>query len=335
MEYLATFIVLLVSVLAMAINGLKIDESFPASRSVIIKEGENLSIWCKSDAYWEWCKITHVGSAKSCEHVWNYDKYNVKEGNCNDFGDRFTYIGDRGSSVYKCGILITDMTPKDEGEWNCDIWGYSGGSNKSYKKSSVSHVSKSFEVHIAVTTTSSTTSTTTTSTTTPTSTTSTTTTISTTATSFTTTITTPSTTRTMSSTPMTTVPATTTITTLVYANSTVSTMNTTEYEYEYEDAGYYDDDSSMEATPSDQSNEGNGTPGTGVAIVAIILLVIFALAFVFFAKRHNKFCFRKNELKLYKEDDGGDVELAKPLTNDRHHGVAGEDDKPESDQKPN
>ena len=157
--------IVIVAVLASAINAFKIVDFYPKSNSEPVKEGDDMSIWCKTDDYWEWCKITHVKSAKSCEHVWNYDEYNVKEKNCNDFGGRFTYIGDRGSSVYKCGIHIKDMKPDDEGEWKCDIWGYYNGYNTD--KSSVGHVTKSFDVHIEVgTTTTTTTSTTTTTTTT-------------------------------------------------------------------------------------------------------------------------------------------------------------------------
>ena len=79
----------LVFCLGQAINAFEIIDYYPKPKSVnvtIIKEGEDLAIWCKTDEYWEWCKITHIESARSCEHVWNKVKYNVKEKNCNDFG---------------------------------------------------------------------------------------------------------------------------------------------------------------------------------------------------------------------------------------------------------
>ena len=44
-----------------------------------------MEFWCKSDNYWEWCKIIHVATDQgwwplqdTCEHVWNKDLYNVK-----------------------------------------------------------------------------------------------------------------------------------------------------------------------------------------------------------------------------------------------------------------
>ena len=33
-----------------------------SAQSVNVKEGEDVELWCKSDDYWEWCKITHVAS---------------------------------------------------------------------------------------------------------------------------------------------------------------------------------------------------------------------------------------------------------------------------------
>ena len=326
-----TMSIVIVFVLASAINALEIVDSEPKSKSVTVKEGESFSIWCKSNDYWEWCKITHVGSAKSCEYVWNKTPYNVKERNCNDFEGRFAYIGDRAASVYKCGILVKDMSPEDEGEWKCDIWGYYDGSNR--YRSSVSKVSKSFEVDIEVkTTTTTTTSTTTTSTTTTT-----------TAATTTTTTTTTTLTSTTTTTVTTTISATTTTTTMV-STITTSAMNTTAESFivtstlkeSTEDIYFYDYDvdNSVTTNPNDKSDEANSSAGTPVAIVMVILLVLIALGFVFGAKRHNKWCFQQNHLQLYKTESRVDVELAKSLT-DQTNGVAGENEKPESDQKLN
>ena len=326
-----TMSIVIVFVLASAINALEIVDSEPKSKSVTVKEGESFSIWCKSNDYWEWCKITHVGSAKSCEYVWNKTPYNVKERNCNDFEGRFAYIGDRAASVYKCGILVKDMSPEDEGEWKCDIWGYYDGSNR--YRSSVSKVSKSFEVDIEVkTTTTTTTSTTTTSTTTTT-----------TAATTTTTTTTTTLTSTTTTTVTTTISATTTTTTMV-STITTSAMNTTAESFivtstlkeSTEDIYFYDYDvdNSVTTNPNGKSDEANSSAGTPVAIVMVILLVLIALGFVFGAKRHNKWCFQQNHLQLYKTESRVDVELAKSLA-DQTNGVAGENEKPESDQKLN
>jgi len=335
MTYL-TMSIVIVFVLASAINALEIIDSEPKSKSVTVKEGDSLSIWCKSDDYWEWCKITHVGSAKSCEHVWNKTPYNVKEGNCNDFEGRFAYIGDRAASAYKCGILVKDMSPEDEGKWKCEIWGYYDGSNR--YRSSVSKVSKSFEVDIEVKTTTTTTTSTTTTTTTSTTT-------ATTTTTTTTTTTLTSTTTTTTTTVTTTISASTTTTTVANTISTTSAMNTTTESFivtstpkESTEDIYihdYDVDNSVTTNPNDKRNEANSSSAgtTSVVVVMVILLVLFALGFVFGAKRHNKWCFQQNHLQLYKTESRVDVELAKSLTG--NHGVAGENEKPESDQKLN
>ena len=80
----------------------------------------------------------------SCEHVWNKALYNVKEGDCGDFEGRFEYIGDKGSSVYKCGVRVKDIVPEDLGEWKCDVWQYYDGSNQ--WRDYASATSKSFQV---------------------------------------------------------------------------------------------------------------------------------------------------------------------------------------------
>ena len=96
----------------------------------------------------------------------------------------------------------------------------------------------------------------------------------------------------------------------------------------------YDVDNSVTTNPNGKSDEANSSAGTPVAIVMVILLVLIALGFVFGAKRHNKWCFQQNHLQLYKTESRVDVELAKSLT-DQTNGAAGENEKPESDQKLN
>ena len=111
---------------------------------VSVKEGKDMELWCKADSYWEWCKITHVPSGNSCEHAWNKDVYNVVELNCTDFEGRFEYIGDRGSTVYKCGVRVKNFRKEDYGEWKCDVSSYYDGSNK--WRNYASTTSKSFQV---------------------------------------------------------------------------------------------------------------------------------------------------------------------------------------------
>ena len=79
---------------------------------------------------------------------------------------------------------------------------------------------------------------------------------------------------------------------------------------------------------------------TIVAIVLVILLVFFALGFVFWAKRYNKCCFHQHQVVVVKKDAGGgadDVEVATRLTDQMDNGnkmsAPGEDEKPESDKK--
>ena len=50
--------------------------------------------------------------------------------NCTTFEERFEYIGDKGSAVYKCGVRIKDFRPEDFGLWRCDVWNYYDGTNK-------------------------------------------------------------------------------------------------------------------------------------------------------------------------------------------------------------
>ena len=138
----------------------------------------------------------------------------------------------------------------------------------------------------------------------------------------------------------TTISAMTTTPSVANTISTDSTMNTTaEYfivtSTEDTDSSSDVDSSAAAAHPNGQSDEVNNSPAT-VAIVVVVLLVLFALGFVFCAKRHNKYCFRQDHLQLYKKDNSADVELAKRLTTkDGNHGASAEDEKPESDQKPN
>ena len=67
---------------ASVVQTIHITSSSPEYLSV--KEGGDMDLWCKTNTYWEWCKITHVPSGSSCEHAWNANVYNVEELNCTD-----------------------------------------------------------------------------------------------------------------------------------------------------------------------------------------------------------------------------------------------------------
>ena len=55
---------------------------------ITVKKGGDMDLWCKTDGYWEWCKIskyTHkcgetfdATCDTACEHAWNSNDYNVK-----------------------------------------------------------------------------------------------------------------------------------------------------------------------------------------------------------------------------------------------------------------
>ena len=56
---------------------------------------------------------SHTRTNGSCEHVWRTDPVAkdvyVRVGDCEDFEDRFHYIGDRGWKVYKLDILNIEL----------------------------------------------------------------------------------------------------------------------------------------------------------------------------------------------------------------------------------
>lgn len=149
--------VFLALVAASSVSAFEIASS--SSSPVKVKEGEDIELWCKSDNYWEWCKITHVATDTSCEHVWNKTPYTVKVGDCGDFEGRMEYIGDKGASVYKCGVRIKNVRPEEAGDWKCDITEYYDGTNK--WQSYADTASKSFTVDVEIKTTTTTTTTTT------------------------------------------------------------------------------------------------------------------------------------------------------------------------------
>ena len=91
-----------------------------------------------------------------------------------------------------------------------------------------------------------------------------------------------------------------------------------EMTYEVQLVSHYDNsatDSPYEdrenQSPADESTSTAST-GTIVAIVLVILLVFFALGFVFWAKRYNKCCFHQHQVVVVKKE--GDVEVATRLT---------------------
>ena len=54
--------VFLALVASSSVHSYSFEISSMSAQSVNVKEGEDVELWCKSDDYWEWCKITHVAS---------------------------------------------------------------------------------------------------------------------------------------------------------------------------------------------------------------------------------------------------------------------------------
>ena len=113
--------------------------------------------------------------------------------------------------------------------------------------------------------------------------------------------------------------------------------------YENSATDSHSDDRDNDSVTDESAN--TASTGTIVAIVLVILLVFFALGFVFWAKRYNKCCFHQHQVVVVKKDgrEAEDVEVATRLTEQMDNGnkmssagpppPAGEDEKPESDKK--
>merc|ERR1712038_348370 len=137
------------------LDAFKITSFLPESGSTSVKEGGSLDLWCNADYYWEWCKFTSESSGRWCELQWESAPDNVTVNNCDDFLERFEYLGDYDN--YKCGIRIHNVGPDEAGEWTCLLDDYDG---RGYRHGT--QVEKSFNVEVELKKTTTTTTTTTT-----------------------------------------------------------------------------------------------------------------------------------------------------------------------------
>jgi len=139
------------SILALAsvpLCAFDITSTDPESGTVAIKEGQNLDLWCNADDWWEWCTFTNVATGKICDLQWKRVPYNVTANDC----DGFEYLGDYDN--YKCGVRIPNAGLGEAGEWRCDITEYNRAeTTRDYGTT----VSKTFQVEVEATTTTSTT----------------------------------------------------------------------------------------------------------------------------------------------------------------------------------
>ena len=156
-----TALLFLLTMKVMSIDAFNITSYLPESGSTDLEEGDSLDLWCNADDYWEWCKFTNKNSRRWCELQWETEANNVTVNNCDDFKERFEYLGDYDN--YRCGLRIYDIHPDESGEWTCKLDDYDGNGY-----GFGTQVERSFEVRVKVkTTTTTSTTTTTTTTTTP------------------------------------------------------------------------------------------------------------------------------------------------------------------------
>jgi len=117
-------VILFLALEVIFLDAYKITSFLPESGSASVKEGGSLDLWCNADYYWEWCKFTSESSGRFCELQWESAPDNVTINNCDDFLERFEYLGDYDN--YKCGIRIHDVRPDEAGEWTCLLDDYDG-----------------------------------------------------------------------------------------------------------------------------------------------------------------------------------------------------------------
>merc|ERR1712083_459743 len=127
-------------------------------KEVNVKQGEGFNLMCQVDGWYEWCTFKHNG--KVCDFEYKYSLGDVTTLECDSFAGRSKFQGIYKSS--ECGIVITNATGEDTGEWTCEIEEYWSGKTRNYG----SKVTGSMQVNVEVPTTTTTTTITTTTTTT-------------------------------------------------------------------------------------------------------------------------------------------------------------------------
>ena len=146
---------LVLAAAASAAHGFSLLESRP--KSVTVKEGGEVELFCAVDDWWEWCTFKRADAA-ICDFEWRKDVYNVTVLDCAAFAGRFEFIGDYNS--YQCGIRLKDVRPEDAGEWSCDFENYYSGQTRNYGYKVSGKMSVDVDIEVSTTTTTTTTSTT-------------------------------------------------------------------------------------------------------------------------------------------------------------------------------
>ena len=80
----------------------------PTNKKVSVKEGEDLTLSCTANNYYEWCTFIHPVKLakkykqkkdydfKKCDFVWTNQAKNITTLNCSDYQNRAIYVGDYG-----------------------------------------------------------------------------------------------------------------------------------------------------------------------------------------------------------------------------------------------
>ena len=127
------------------------------------RPGENVTLTCKSDSYFEYCKWIH--KSKTCSFEWKHSKNAVVKSQCNEFPADLKYVGNYDEHECKIMFLASENL---NGLWLCEMEQYVFGSIRGTAKSKFLnlHLSKDPDTTTTITTSTTTIFTTTTSTTT-------------------------------------------------------------------------------------------------------------------------------------------------------------------------
>ena len=109
MAYSTVFILTVLS--ASIVSGFDITEVKP--KTISVKEGDAVDLFCSVDGYYEWCTFKHMG--KKCDYEWKREVWNLTVLDCRDYADRAEFTGDYNN--YECSIRLSDVGLEDAG--NC------------------------------------------------------------------------------------------------------------------------------------------------------------------------------------------------------------------------
>ena len=85
-----------------------------------MKVGEVVTLMCKADNYWEWCRWVHMSSY--CEWEWTSSAEGVSRTGCSL--DEVQRVGNY--SAFECGLRFT-VRPQHRGVWLCELEKYHFG----------------------------------------------------------------------------------------------------------------------------------------------------------------------------------------------------------------